>query len=175
MTQERLQQTNLRTGEVLEDGFIAYIAPKRKNGFHKRGWVAMTQDEQILALAKSPRLQGQDFRVFFILVGHLELENYILTPQTEMANELGMPPSHFSRSVSRLIEEGVILKGPKIGRVCSYKLNPEYGWKGSAKKHVEALDEHRKARQARMKKAGITGVINRDAPTANTGNEAPKQ
>jgi RIO-like serine/threonine protein kinase len=107
-------------------------------------------------LAKSANLQGQDFRVFLVLLANLEHENFILTPQARMAESIGMKPTHFSRSVSRLVEEGVIEKGPKIGRMNSYKLNPEYGWKGSAQNHQKALDERRKQR---MKNSGITGVI----------------
>jgi hypothetical protein len=38
----------------------------------------------------------------------------------------------------------------------SLKLNPEYGWKGSAKNHVVALDQLRKDR---MKAAKISGVV----------------
>ena len=38
----------------------------------------------------------------------------------------------------------------------SLRLNPEYGWKGSAKNHVACLDQERKKRMA---KAGIKGVI----------------
>ena len=35
-------------------------------------------------------------------------------------------------------------------------MNPEYAWKGSARNHVVALDDERKARMA---KANIKGVI----------------
>lgn len=173
MTQKRLKQVDEATGEVI-DGFVAYIAPKRKNGFQAEGWIAMAQGETVVNLAKSPRLQGQDFRVLMILMAHLEHENYILTPQAEMAEKIGMLPANFSRSVARLVEEGVILKGPKIGRMGSFKLNPEYGWKGSAKNHLVAVSEQRKARQERMKKAGITGVINRESSMAAADSKAPK-
>jgi predicted transcriptional regulator len=151
----RLKQYDAATGEILNDGFVAYIAPKRKNGFQE-GWLAMGQGMVAVNLAKSANLQGQDFRVFLVLLANLEHENFILTPQARMAESIGMKPTHFSRSVSRLVEEGVIEKGPKIGRMNSYKLNPEYGWKGSAQNHQKALDERRKQR---MKNSGITGVI----------------
>jgi hypothetical protein len=151
----RLFQVDSETGEVMQDGYVAYIAPKRKNGFTE-GWMAMGQGEVAVSIASSQNLKGDDFRVFLTLLAHLEHENFILTPQAEMAKQIGMRPTHFSRSISRLIEEGVIEKGPKIGRMNSYKLNPEYGWKGSARGHVEALSEHRKAR---MSAAGITGVV----------------
>ena len=34
-----MQQIDHQTGEVVE-GFVAYVVPKRKNGFQK-GWMAM--------------------------------------------------------------------------------------------------------------------------------------
>ena len=49
-----------------------------------------------------------------------------------------------NRSIKKLIELGVILEGVKIGISRSYRLNPNFGWKGSAKGHREALHEHLK-------------------------------
>lgn len=167
MAQKRLKQVDEETGEILEDGFIAYIAPKRKNGFQSEGWIAMAQGSTAINMAKSPNLQGQDFRVFMVLMAHLEHENFILTPQADMAEKIGMLPANFSRSLSRLVDEGVIIKGPKIGRVGSYKLNPQYGWKGSAKAHVLALNEQKKERARRMKKAGITGLVKKQKEAEN--------
>ena len=37
-----MQQIDHQTGEVVE-GFVAYVVPKRKNGFQK-GWMAMAQE-----------------------------------------------------------------------------------------------------------------------------------
>ena len=38
-----MQQIDHQTGEVVE-GFVAYVVPKRKNGFQK-GWMAMAQKQ----------------------------------------------------------------------------------------------------------------------------------
>ncbi len=73
-----------------------------------------------------------------------------------MAAKIRMAKSHFNRSLKRLFELGIFEKGPKIGRVVSIKLNPGFGWKGSAKNHVIALDQERRRR---MEKAGISGVV----------------
>ena len=43
-----------------------------------------------------------------------------------------------NRSIKKLIELGVVLEGVKIGVSRSYRLNPNFGWKGSAKGHREA-------------------------------------
>ena len=38
-----MQQIDQQTGELVE-GFVAYVVPKRKNGFQK-GWMAMAQNQ----------------------------------------------------------------------------------------------------------------------------------
>ena len=45
-----MQQIDQQTGEVIE-GFVAYVVPKRKNGFQK-GWMAMAQKGADDACAK---------------------------------------------------------------------------------------------------------------------------
>ena len=54
-----------------------------------------------------------------------------------------MHRQHVQRSTG-LIQLGIILEGVKIGTSRSYRLNPSFGWKGSAKGHREALHEHLK-------------------------------
>ena len=49
------------------------------------------------------------------------------------SEELGNAQAARQRSIKRLIALGVILEGPKIGISRSYRLNPEFGWKGSAR------------------------------------------
>lgn len=162
MAQKKLTQVDAETGEVMEDGFVAYVVPKRQNGFKGR-WMAMSQDgmvwlsrEVMGELAKDRRLSGQDLGVLLCLLGHLDYENHILTPQAEMAEKVGIQRSNFSRSIRHLVELGIVEKGPKVGRMVSLKLNPEYGWKGSSKNHVVAMEAHRKER---MKAARIDGVV----------------
>ena len=55
-----------------------------------------------------------------------------------------MHRQHVQRSIKRLIQLGIILEGVKIGISRSYRLNPSFGWKGSAKGHREVLHEHLK-------------------------------
>lgn len=153
MPQRRLGQVDMSTGEVLEDGFVAYVAPKRHNGFGTR-WMAMAQDAAMM-LAKAD-LGVDDFRVFMGLVAHLDFENLLVLNQADLARELDMQRQNVQRSVKRLIAMGVLLEGPRIGISRSYRLNPNFGWKGTSKKHVIALDQERKLR---MQAAKISGVI----------------
>ena len=152
MAQKRFCQVDLDTGEVLEDGFVAYVVPRRVNGFGR--WLSMSQDA-VIFLSRAAmgdlaheKLGLQEYVVLMCLLGYVDFENHILTPQAEMAAKIGMQRSHFSRAVRRLAELGVIEKGPKIGRMVSLRLNPNYGWKGSSANHHKALRTSEKAAKA---------------------------
>ena len=133
-----MQQIDHQTGEVVE-GFVAYVVPKRKNGFQK-GWMAMAQ-EAMMMLAKS-NLTGNDMKVMWAMLARLDYENLIQVNQAEVSEQVGMNRHNVNRSIKKLIELGVILEGVKIGISRSYRLNPNFGWKGSAKGHREVLHEH---------------------------------
>lgn len=109
-----------------------------------------------MILAQDKSLGADDFRVFFGLIAHIDYENLLVLNQADLARDLSMQRQNVQRSIKRLIGTGAILEGPKIGVSRSYRFNPQFGWKGSAKNHVTALDE---VRQQRMKAAGITGIV----------------
>ena len=129
-----MQQIDHQTGEVVE-GFVAYVVPKRKNGFQK-GWMAMAQ-EAMMMLAQS-NLTGNDMKVMCrAMLARLDYEKLIQVNQAEVSEQVGMNRHNVNRSIKKLIELGVILEGVKIGISRSYRLNPNFGWKGSAKGHRE--------------------------------------
>ena len=84
-------------------------------------------------------LNHDQMRVLMALLAELDYENYIQVAQIEIAEALKMQKSHVSRAVKNLIDFGVILEGPKIGRSKTYRLNPQFGWKGTAVNHKRAL------------------------------------
>jgi len=139
---------------MLENGFVAYIVPKRVNGFGE-GWVAMAQTALDL-LSQSDKLGLDDFRVLMALMARLDFENLLVINQSMLADTINMKRQNVNRSIKQLLSIEVLLEGPKIGISRSYRLNPTFGWKGSAKNHVAALKEER---AKKMKKANITGVI----------------
>ena len=132
---KRLQQIDSETGEII-DGFVAYVVPKRKNGFGQ-GWLAMAQNgAEILSQSN---LSGNDFKVLMKLLSVLDYENLIQVSQADIARELDMHRQHVQRSIKRLLELGIVLEGVRIGISRSYRLNPNFGWKGSAKGHRESI------------------------------------
>ena len=139
----RLGQIDMNTGELYEHGFVAYVPPKRRNGFGDN-WVALSQSAA-LALATSG-VSKDTLRVFLGLLRHLEFENLLVLNQTELGKELGIHRRNIGYSMKTLTELGILLQGPRIGITRSFRLNPEFGWKGTAKNHVNALDYHHKQR-----------------------------
>lgn len=135
-------------GEIVEGAVLGMFFPKRRNGFGK-GWVAMAQPA-LMALARS-NLGQQDWRVLAAVLGRLDFENYILLNQAEIASEIGMQRTHVNSSIRHLEEIGVLVRGPKAGRSSTFRLDPSFGWKGSAR-------SHRKALQERMKSAGLSVI-----------------
>lgn len=152
MTKKRIGQFDKETGEVLGDGFIAYVVPKRKNGFHQEGWLAMANGA--LAIFKQ-MTNVEDFRVLMALLERLDFENLIIANQAELARELDMQRQNVQRAIKRLIAMDALVEGPRIGINRSYRLNPRFGWKGSAKNHAIALSDERRRR---MEAANISGV-----------------
>lgn len=143
----RFQQVDTETGEVV-DGYVAVLMPKRRNAFGQ-DWHAMAQSAwDMIATAD---LKQEDFRVMAALMARLDFENLIQVPQIEVAEKLGMQRQNVNRSIKRLVEMGMLLEGPKIGRSRSFRLNPNFGWKGSAKGHHKAIQE-------RMRQAGLSVV-----------------
>lgn len=147
MTRKRLKQVDEDTGEVL-DGFVAYIAPKRVNGFGQE-WLAMSQAAALM-FAQSD-LGASDMKVFFALLAKLDFENLLVINQAEIARMIGMNRHHMNRSIKKLLELEVLFEGPRIGVSRSYRLNPRMGWKGSAVNHRAALDK-------RMESSGLSVI-----------------
>lgn len=135
-------------GEVFEGAALALIFPKRRNGFGE-GWVAMAQPA-LMALATGD-FGKEAYQVFFGVIAMLDFENWIQLNQSELSEKLKMKRQNFNRALLKLENEKILLRGPRVGRSTTFRLNPNYGWKGSAKKHNEAL-------QAKMDKLGLSIV-----------------
>ena len=54
-----------------------------------------------------------------------------------------MQKQNVNRAIKQLEKLGVMLRGPKSGKAITFRLNPNFGWKGQASKHIAALDEYR--------------------------------
>lgn len=128
------------TGEILDQsrGTFVFVPSRIKI---KEGWFMAFQDA-FESLAKDKDLWGQPTAILHFLMSRLNFDNYIALEQKEISDKLNVDKSDVSRSVKKLIDKGIIEKGPRLGKSWSYKLNPFYGWKG----RVKNLKDERKRR-----------------------------
>jgi len=117
------------TGEVVEGGLTVYVGSKVK---WRENWFMGIQ-EAFIALAKDSEITGRPRRILDYLFGKLGFENYICITQKEISKELKLYKSDVSSAIKLLTDKEIILKGPKLGRTTTYRLNSEYGWRGSIK------------------------------------------
>jgi len=129
----RFTQVDSETGEHV-GGFVAVIRPKQKSPFQRH--FTMNQDA-LMILAK--KLNGEQFKVLMVMLADLDYENFIQIAQSDIALALDMQKTNVSRSVKALLDVGVIVEGPQIGRSRSYRLNEQFGWKGTVPNHKRAL------------------------------------
>lgn len=120
---------NTLTGEILEGGIPVYINGKVK---WREDWFMGIQ-EAFSALARDNDLTGYSYKILNYLFSKLGFENYICVTQQEISKELNIRKEHVSREIKRLADKRIIIKGPKLGRTTTYRLNSEYGWRGSVK------------------------------------------
>jgi DNA-binding MarR family transcriptional regulator len=86
------------------------------------------RSEMFRALATDEDLDGVDLRVFFYLASELDFENFTRIEQRDIAEALGRHRQHVSRSMNKLKAKKIVLEAsPRVGRSCSYVLNPKFG------------------------------------------------
>lgn len=129
----KVTQVDLETGEDL-GGFVAVIRPKQKSSFERH----FTMNQAALKIIAT-ELNHEQTKVLMMLLAELDYENYIQVAQIDIAESLTMKKSAVSRAIRHLLEFGIILEGPKIGRSKTYRLNPQFGWKGTVSNHKKAL------------------------------------
>lgn len=121
------QYADIETGEVVD--FVA--VPRREKVSGGDPWLMVIQNaaERIADEA----WPAGDYQVMWKLVGRLDWENFLLLDMSSLAKDMGRTRESVSRAVARLVDRHVLLKGPRIGRSASYRLDPSFGWKGTPK------------------------------------------
>ena len=80
-------------------------------------------------LAKQ-KMTGEQSSVLLYLFSQLDFDNYLRVGLKEIAEEVGIQPSHVSRAVKVLKEKNIIVEGPPAGKFKTYRLNPYIAHKG---------------------------------------------
>ena len=123
------------TGEVL-DGVPVLCQAKRNP--YSTGWV-MNSQQALEMIAKDKEITGRIHRILWFLVARLDFENWIEISQKEICKELNMRKEDVSSGIKVLEKKRILIRGSKVGRSYSFRINPNFGWKGD----VKNLDDYR--------------------------------
>ena len=129
---ERIIQIN-NQGEII-GALVAAIRHKQQTTFQR----SFTMNQDALQIS-AKELTGEQFKVLMLMLADLDYENFIQIAQADIAETLGMQKTNVSRAVRALLDVGVIFEGPKVGRSKTYRLNEQFGWKGTVTNHKKAL------------------------------------
>ena len=99
----------------------------------------MAQDPLAELAKQGADIGFQATRVLLLMLSAMKFDNEIVLSNGEAARQLDMTPSNVSRATKRLVEQGFLQEGPKLGALKSYRLNPGLGWKGKGVEHVKAM------------------------------------
>jgi hypothetical protein len=138
-----------RTGEMFD------LVAVPRSSQHIGGAFVMLTQIAVLDVAKRTDLTDGDLRVLLALLGRLNWENWLMLDLTELSSEIGRERANTSRAIRRLVDAGVLHRGPKAGRSWTYRLDPELGWKGHPSARPKAIAEAR----ARWGKAELEGQL----------------
>ena len=127
-------------GEI-HDNVVAVLVGHKIHSPYGYSWMQINQNF-LKEFAARRDLGNEVLRVFLYLNARLDFENVIQVPQVEIAAELGMQRQNVNRAIKQLEELGVIIRGPKVGRSSSWRLNPQAGWKGKVVHLREAQRQH---------------------------------
>ncbi len=135
MMKRKLSIVDDLTGEVM-GGIPVYVHTSRRPTLYGDRWIQMSQDAA-LQIATDRELWGLPQAVLLYIEGRLDFENYVNVPQQESADALKVQRPAITKAITKLVGKGILIRGPKLGRSSSYRLNPAYGWKGDNKKAHE--------------------------------------
>lgn len=127
----KLVVLNPLTGEQL-DLKISTSGQHRPTIYGDR-WLQMSQDASI-QLAKDRDLWGRNRAILDYLLGVLNFENFIQVPHKIIAEELNLARPSVTKGINLLVKKDILIKHTDSSRTVSYRLNPNFGWKGDNKK-----------------------------------------
>jgi hypothetical protein len=127
---------NPATGEAF---YVAFPSSGRRYKWWKAPFIVAEQSARI-RLAKL-NLSRPAYRIYLLLEGVLDFENWLGVTQAKVAVELEMDPASVSRAFGELEQVGVLQRNRLPGNAQEYRLNPELVWKGSPRRRLQVVSE----------------------------------
>ena len=91
--------------------------------------------------AKSNEMTLSDYRVRDYLLATIGIGNMVMINQREIGRELGLDKSTIFRSIKRLENFGILTRGPKNGKACTFMISPAFCFSGSLKDGIKARND----------------------------------
>ncbi|HVJ44528.1 MAG TPA: hypothetical protein VM639_23720 [Dongiaceae bacterium] len=131
------QFINARTGEVA-DGLLVVKGSRypRNTDFS----VVFHDGMEFLAQLD---LTPTESKVFWVLLGNMEYENWVRITQATLADRLGMARSNFSRAVKGLVDHRIVLwmTDPADPKRKLLRVSLQVAWRGKASGWLRAVNE----------------------------------
>ncbi len=111
---------------------LVYLhVPKKKDVAADLGGWYIAWQEASMKLAADKRLNLTDHRILLVLQSKLDFENWIRLSLMDIGNEIAVAKPNVSVSMKKLLSMNIVLLGPSVQNVRTYRLNPAVGWKGT--------------------------------------------
>jgi DNA-binding MarR family transcriptional regulator len=102
-----------------------------RNRVRLGGWCMIFQ-QAVGALGIDKSITARSKEILLYIIGQMDFENWVMIEQTSIAEKFEMHKQHVNRAIKELLNRGYLEKGPKLGRINSYKVNLQLVWKGKA-------------------------------------------
>lgn len=131
-----------------EEGDIqtVYFQPPKKRLFPAR-WLLLWQEPSDIGVSMTEQAEMEkpltqtEYRVRDWLLGTIGIGNFVHVNQAEMARRLRIERATASRAIKRLIELGILIKGPKSGKACTFMVSPAFCFSGGLGAGIKARKE----------------------------------
>jgi Firmicute plasmid replication protein (RepL) len=112
----------------LEQRFIDYYEPKLNGRTEKPG--SQIVSSLLWQIAPDKEITGDCWRVFACLLCQLDYDNFLLVSQPKVADHLNISRSTVSKCIRILCNKNILERGERIGNTPTFRLNPQFGWRG---------------------------------------------
>lgn len=87
--------------------------------------------QAIRRLGEEGHIGKESWRVLAYLLGVLEWDNWLVVPQVQIAEAMGMHRVQVSRAIRQLLAEGILGQAAPPAPKTAYRLRAEFAYRGS--------------------------------------------
>ncbi len=120
---------------------VYFVPPKNKK--YQARWLLLWQDPSDIGVSMVEQatmekpLTQTEYRVRDYLMGTIGIGNCVYVNQAEVARALRLHRHKVCEAIRRLVELGILLKGPKSGRSNTYTVSPAFCFAGALHSGIE--------------------------------------